>query len=420
MQLREWLSSKNISYWKIRLLIFLSVVGPGIITGSADDDAGGIATYSIAGAHFGYKMLWILIIITIMLYVTQEMGARLGVVTGKGFGDLIRENIGLRFAVVIMMLAFIANFSNVLADVAGIASVADIYSIPRLIFVPIFSLFMWYVIVKGNFKFVQNIFLTSCILFFCYIINGFIARPDIPAMIKGSFVPTLPMDRDYIFTATALIGTTLTVWGQIFIQSFFVDKGIDRKHVKSARMDVLLGAFWTDFIAYFIIISAAATMYVKHIRINTAVDAAIALGPLLGPVAKHLFAWGLLNASLLGACVISLSTAYLISEVLGAERKVNATFKEAPLFYSIIGFCIFASTVLVFIPRFPIIFVLTASQALNTIILPVIFIVILKLINDKSLMGQHTNGPIVNFIAWLTIVSFTAISFLMLYLTFFH
>jgi len=420
MRINEWFSGKKINYWKIRLLIFLSVVGPGIITGSADDDAGGIATYSIAGAHFGYKMLWILIIITIMLYVTQEMGARLGVVTGKGFGDLIRENIGLRFAVIIMALAFLANFSNVLADIAGIASVADIYHFPRIIFVSIFSTFMWYIIVKGNFKIVQNIFLTSCILFFCYVINGFISRPDIPAMIKGSFVPSLPMNRDFIFTATALIGTTLTVWGQIFIQSFFVDKGIDKRHIKSAKLDVLFGAFWTDFIAYFIIISAAATMYVKGIRINSAVDAAIALGPLLGPLAKHLFAWGLLNASLLGACVISLSTAYLISEVLGAERRVNATFREAPLFYSIIGFCIFTSTLLVIIPRFPIIFVLTASQALNTIILPVIFIVILKLINDKTLMGQHTNGPIVNIIAWITIVSFTVISFLMLYLTFFR
>lgn len=419
MRIKEWFSNKKIDYWKIRLLIFLSVVGPGIITGSADDDAGGIATYSIAGAHFGYKMLWILILITVMLYVTQEMGARLGVVTGKGFGDLIRERMGLHFAIIIMVLAFLANFSNVLADVAGIASVADIYSLPRLIFVPIFSIFMWYVIVKGNFKFVQNIFLTSCILFFCYVINGFIARPDIPAMIKGSFVPVLPMNRDFIFTATALIGTTLTVWGQIFIQSFFVDKGIDKRHVKSAKLDVLFGAFWTDFIAYFIIISAAATMYARGIRINTAVDAAIALGPLLGSFAKHLFAWGLLNASLLGACVISLSTAYLISEVLGTERKVNATFKEAPLFYSIIGFCIFASTIIVFIPNFPIIFVLTASQALNTMILPVIFIVILKLINDKSLMGQYTNGPIVNFIAWITIASFTAISCLMLYLMFF-
>lgn len=419
MSIRELFTSKKLSYWKIRLLIFLSVVGPGIITGSADDDAGGIATYSIAGAHFGYKMLWILILITFMLYVTQEMGARLGVVTGKGFGDLIRENMGLKFAVVIMGLAFLANFSNVLADVAGIASVADIYNIPRLIFVPIFSVFMWYVIVKGNFRFVQNIFLTSCILFFCYIINGFIARPDIPAMIKGSFVPVLPMNRDFIFTATALIGTTLTVWGQIFIQSYFVDKGIDKTRVKSAKLDVLFGAFWTDFIAYFIIISAAATMYVRGIRINTALDAAIALGPLLGTFAKHLFAWGLLNASLLGACVISLSTAYLISEVLGAERRVNATFREAPLFYSIIGFCIFTSAVLVFIPRFPIIYILIASQALNTMVLPVIFFVLLRMINDKKLMGQYTNNLFSNAITWITIVSFTAISCMMLYLTFF-
>ncbi|MFA4966949.1 MAG: divalent metal cation transporter [Candidatus Margulisiibacteriota bacterium] len=410
---------KDWKYWRIRLLIFLSVVGPGIITGTADNDAGGVATYSVAGAHFGYRMLWILILITFMLYVTQEMGMRLGVVTGKGLADLIRERFGLRFAVLLIGLVFLANFSNILADVAGIAAVADIYHIPRLIFVPIFSLVVWFVILRGSFNFVQNIFLTSCILFFCYIINGFIARPDIPAMIEGSFVPYLPMNREFIFTATALIGTTLTVWGQFFVQSYFVDKGVDKKHIKSARLDVLFGAFWTDFVAYFIIISCAATLFVKGIRIESAVDAAMSLGPLLGEFAKHLFAWGLLNASLLGVCVITMGTAYAVTEVFGTERKINATFKEAPLFYSIIGVCIFICTLLVLIPNLPMIFILTASQAFNTMVLPFIFFVMLKLINDKKLMGSHTNGPVNNAIAWITIGSFTLISFLMLYLMFF-
>jgi Mn2+/Fe2+ NRAMP family transporter len=407
------------NYWKIRLLVFLSVVGPGIITGTADNDAGGVATYSVAGAHYGYQMLWILILITFMLYVTQEMGMRLGVVTGKGLGDLIRERFGLRFAVLLILLVFVANFSNILADVAGIASVADIYHIPRIIFVPLFATVIWVVILRGSFNFVQNIFLTSCVMFFCYIVNGFIARPDLPAMIRGSFVPTLPMNRDYIFTATALIGTTLTVWGQFFVQSYFVDKGVDKKNIKSARLDIIFGAFWTDFVAYFIIISCAATLYVKGVRINNAVDAARALGPLLGEFAKHLFAWGLLNASLLGVCVITMGTAYAITEVLGTERKVNATFKEAPLFYSIIGFCIFSCTLLVLIPRLPIMVILTASQALNTMILPFIFFVMLKLLNDKKLMGTHVNGTASNLISWVTIVSFMLISFAMLYLTFF-
>ena len=215
-------------YWKMRLLVFLSVLGPGIITGTADNDAGGVATYSIAGAHFGYQMLWILIAITVLLYVTQEMGMRLGVVTGKGLGDLIREQFGLPFAVLLILFVFVVNLANILADVAGIAAVADIYHIPRFMFVPVFSFLIWLVIVKGNFNFVQNIFLTSSVLFFCYIINGFMAHPDIPAMLKGSLVPTLPMNREFIFTATALIGTTLTVWGQFFVQSYFVDKGIDK------------------------------------------------------------------------------------------------------------------------------------------------------------------------------------------------
>ncbi|OGB89196.1 hypothetical protein A2625_02555 [candidate division WOR-1 bacterium RIFCSPHIGHO2_01_FULL_53_15] len=403
----------------LRAVIFFSVVGPGIITGTADNDAGGVATYSVAGAHFGYQMLWILILITFMLYVTQEMGMRLGVVTGKGLGDLIREKFGLRFSILLIGLVFIANYSNILADVAGIALVADIYRIPRLIFVPVFAVIVWTVILRGSFNFVQNIFLTSCILFFGYIINGFIARPDIPAMLHGSFVPTLPMNREFIFTATALIGTTLTVWGQFFVQSYFVDKGVGKKNIRSARLDVAFGAFWTDFVAYFIIISCAATLFVKGIRIENAIDAAQALGPLLGEFAKHLFAWGLLNASLLGVCVISLGTAYAISEVLGTERKVNASFKQAPLFYSIIGFCVFSCTLLVLIPNLPMIFILTASQALNTMVLPFIFFVMLKLINDKKTMGTNVNSPWENVVAWLTIGSFTLISFLMLYLIFF-
>ena len=408
------------TYLRLRLAAFLSVVGPGIITGTADNDAGGIATYSVAGAHFGYQMLWMLIPISIMLYVTQEMGARLGIVTGKGLGDLIRERFGLRSAVIVAVLVFAVNFANVLADVAGIASVADIYRIPRVIFVTIFAIGIWYVLLKGTFNFVQNIFLTSSILFVCYIINGFIAKPDIPAVIRGSLLPSLRIERDFIFTATAMIGTTLTVWGQFFVQSYFVDKEVDKKDLKSARLDIFLGSLWVVFVAFFIFISAAATLYVKGIRIESAADAALALGPLLGPAAKHLFAWGLLNASMLGVSVISLATAYTLTEILGTERKVNASFRDAPLFYCIIGFCIFVSTLVIFFPQIPMIPLLIASQALNTLFLPLIFVVMLKLINDKQLMGPHVNGPIFNFIAWITIGGFTLISLLMLYLTFFQ
>lgn len=411
--------NKKINYWKVRLLMFLAVVGPGIITGTADNDAGGVTTYSVVGANFGYKMLWILVLITVMLYVTQEMGARLGVVTGKGLGDLIREKFSINVAMLLMVLVFFANFSNVLANVVGIASVADIYHIPRILFVPIFVVAVWYIILKGSFSFVQNIFMTSCLLFFCYIINGFMSKPDIPQMISGSIIPSIEMSRDYIFTATALIGTTLTVWGQVFIQSYFVDKGIEKKHMKNARLDVLFGAFWTDFVAYFIIISAAATLFVSGARIETAVDAATALGPALGSFAKHLFAWGLLNASLLGMCVISMSTAYFVAEIIGREGKVSTNFKEAPLFYSIIGGSFFACMLLVFIPNLPMVYIMTASQAVNTFILPAVFFILLKLINDKKLMGSYVNSRTMNIIAWVTIVSFVVISLVMLYLMFF-
>ncbi|MFA4858717.1 MAG: divalent metal cation transporter [Candidatus Margulisiibacteriota bacterium] len=411
---------KHLSFWRVRLLLFFSILGPGIITGTADNDAGGIATYSIAGAHFGYQLLWLLILITFMLYVTQEMGARLGVVTGKGLGDLVRENFGLRLASLLMLLMFVANFANIFADVVGIAAVADIYSLPRMIFVPIMVALIWYIILKGSYNFVHNVFLSSCILFFCYIINGLIARPDVPAMLAGSVIPVVQFNREFIFTATALIGTTLTVWGQFFVQSYFVDKGVEKKDLKNARLDVFLGAFWTDFVAYFIIISAAATLFVNKIRIESATDAARALGPLLGPFAKHLFSWGLLNASMLGVSVIAMGTAYAITEILGTERKVNASFREAPLFYSIIGFCLLASVLLLFIPQLPVMLILTASQALNTVLLPVIFVALIKLLNDKKLMGNYVNNLASNVVAWITVIFFTLISLTMLFLMLFR
>lgn len=419
MNMPKLFSRRRSSLWWTRLIIFLSVIGPGIITGTADNDAGGITTYSVAGAHFGYKMLWILIVITFMLYVTQEMGARLGVVTGKGLGDLIRERLGARTAVILISLVLLVNFTNVLADVSGIAAVADIYHIPRILFVPLFSFTIWYIILKGSFNFVQNIFLTSSILFFCYIINGFIAKPDMGQMIQGSLVPALPLNREYIFTATALIGTTLTVWGQFFIQSYFVDKGITKKNLRTVKLDILFGAFWTDVVAYFIIISTAATLFVYNIRINTATDAAIALEPLLGSFSKHLFAWGLLNASLLGTGVIAMGTAYAVTEVLGTERKMDSSFAEASIFYYVIGALIFISTIAVLVPQLPLVPIMMASQALNTVLLPIIFYVILLMINDKSIMGKYANNRIQNIVSWITIVSFTIISAIMVYLVFF-
>jgi Mn2+/Fe2+ NRAMP family transporter len=419
MPLMRKIFGRKMSPWMIRSLIFFSVIGPGVITGTADNDAGGIATYSVVGAHFGYKMLWILILITFLLYVTQEMGARLGIVTGQGLGDLMREKLGLKLAFNLICLVFLVNFTNVLADMAGVASVADIYHIPRLLFVPLCSFLLWLLIVKGDYKLIQNVFLTSCILFFAYIINGFLARPDLHAMVRGSVVPTLEFSREYMFTATALIGTTLTVWGQFFVQSYFVDKGVAKKHIGDAKLDVAFGALWTDIGSYFMIISAAATLFVHNIRINSAADAAVALEPFLGAFAKHLFAWGLLNASLLGIGVISLATAYAVTEVIGMERKISTTLKDAPLFYAIVGICIFASMFLVFIPHLPMVFIFTASQALNTILLPLIFIIILLFINDKKLMGQHINSVGQNIFAWIAIISFTAISAVMIYLTFF-
>lgn len=325
---------------KMKLLLIFSVIGPGIIAGTADNDAGGITTYSVAGASFGYKMLWILFLITFILALTQEMGARLGLVTGKGLAALIRENFSLRITTFVVFITFMANWANILAEYAGISSVADIYGVPRYIAVPLAGLFIWFVVYKGSFKIVQKVFLTSSLLFFAYIIAGFMAHPDWQAALNGTFVPNVEFTPDFFYTAVALIGTTITAWGQFFVQSYFVDKGVVAEHLKYSRWDVFFGSFWTNFVAFFIVVVTAATLYKSGIHIEDAGHAAIALEPLAGVFAKHLFAWGLLNASLLGLAVVSMTSSYVVTEAFGWEGRVDLK-EESPSFYRLFSFCVF-------------------------------------------------------------------------------
>ncbi len=388
---------------KIKLLLVLSVIGPGIIAGTADNDAGGIATYSVAGASFGYKMLWILFLITFILAITQEMGARLGLVTGKGLAALIRENFGIKITTFVVILTFVTNWANILAEYAGISTVADIYGVPRYVAVPLTAVFTWFVVYKGSFKLVQKVFLTSSLLFLAYIFAGFLAHPDWSLAMHSTFVPQIEWTKEFFYLAVALIGTTITAWGQFFVQSYFVDKGVAAEHLKYSRWDVFFGSFWTNFVAFFIVIATAGTLYKMGIKIEDAGQAAIALEPLAGVFAKHLFAWGLLNASLLGLAIVSMTSSYVVTEAFGWEGRVDLK-KESPVFYKLLGFCIFSTAAAILIPKLPMVSILVGSQMLNTFVLPILLIALLILLNRRSLMGDFKNTLFMNIISVLCIV----------------
>lgn len=393
-----------------KILLISSVVGPGIIAGTADNDAGGIATYSVAGAQFGYHLIWVLFVVTFVLAITQEMGARLGIVSGKGLAALIRENFPFKATFFVILLSFIANWANVLANFSGISAVANIYGIPNWLFVLSSAGLISWLVVSGNFKNIQRVFLTSSALYFAYVFAGFMSHPDWSVALKSIVVPSWIPTRDFLFMAIALIGTTVTIWGQFFIQSYFAEKGVRIQDLKLAKADVYVGSVWTNFVAFFIIVATAGTLYVNGITITDAADAARALEPFAGAMAKHLFAWGLYNASMLGAGVVAISTAYAITEAFGWEGKVNAGFKESASFYKILLFCIFSTALIVLIPNFPVLPVLIASQALNTFVLPVLFFFLLRLLNRKDIMGSHQNGLFLNIAGWFSIVALSILN----------
>lgn len=401
--------TKKKNLWA-KILLISSVVGPGIIAGTADNDAGGIATYSVAGAQFGYHLIWVLFAVTFVLAITQEMGARLGIVSGKGLAALIRENFPFKATFFVVLLSFIANWANVLANFSGISAVASIYGIPNWLFVLSSAGLISWLVVSGNFKNIQRVFLTSSALYFAYVFAGFMSHPDWSVALKSIVVPSWIPTRDFLFMAIALIGTTVTIWGQFFIQSYFAEKGVRIQDLKLARADVYVGSVWTNFVAFFIIVATAGTLYVNGITITDAADAARALEPFAGAMAKHLFAWGLYNASMLGAGVVAISTAYAITEAFGWEGKVNAGFKESASFYKILLFCIFSTALIVLIPNFPVLPVLIASQALNTFVLPVLFFFLLRLLNRKDIMGSHQNGLFLNIAGWFSIVALSILN----------
>jgi NRAMP (natural resistance-associated macrophage protein)-like metal ion transporter len=399
---------KFLRRWKTQILLFLSVVGPGFITANVDNDAGGIFTYSAAGAQFGHMLLWTMIPITIALIVVQEMCARMGAVTGKGLSDLIREEYGLRITFLMMIAILITNFGNVVAEFAGIAGSLELFGVSKYISVPICAVIVWLIVVKGEYKTVEKVFLAASFFYITYILAGVLAKPAwldaLTSTVKPPRLAAFKQDS-YLYMVIGLVGTTIAPWMQFYLQSSVVEKGVTRRQYKASQLDVVVGCVFTDVVAWFIIVSCAATLYVHgHHDIRDAADAAQALRPLAGDYAYILFSLGLFNASLFAASILPLSTAYTVCEGLGFESGVGRKFSEAPAFYWLYTGLIVAGGAVILIPGLPLIKISVLSQVVNGGVLPFVLIFMLLLINKKELMEEHVNTRSFNFIAWTTTV----------------
>jgi NRAMP (natural resistance-associated macrophage protein)-like metal ion transporter len=401
---------------KYRLIAFFAVFGPGFITANVDNDPGGILTYSQAGAKLGYTLLWTLIPTTIALIVVQEMAARMGAVTGKGLADLIREEFGLRATFFTMVILGIADFGNIVAEFAGLATGMSIFHISKYIVVPLGALLVWGVVVRGSYKPVEKILILFSLIYFTYPISAIMAHPDWHQAIKDTFVPVVSKSSEYLILIVGLVGTTITPWMQFYLQASIVEKGIGKRQYAMSRWDVILGCIVTDVIAFFIVVACAATLYVSgNHNITDAAEAAKALAPLAGRWAALLFAVGLVNAALLSAAILPLATAYNICEGLGVESGINKKFSEAPTFYWIYTLLIGGAAALVLIPRLPLIKLILFSQVANGMLLPFVLIFMLKLVNKPELMGNQKNSLFANTIAWGTSVIMILLSAALIY-----
>jgi NRAMP (natural resistance-associated macrophage protein)-like metal ion transporter len=397
-----------------RILPMLAILGPGIISGSVDNDAGGITTYSVAGANFGYSLIWILFITTFCLAITQEIGARMGLVTGKGLASLIREKFGVRWTAFIMLVLLIANLGTIAAEFAGIAASFEIFHVSRWLSVPLIGVLIYVAILKGNFRKLERLFLIASAFYLVYIFSAGLAHPDWLLGIKSLVSPQIHFNKAYLLTMIAVVGTTITPWGQFFIQDYVVDKKLTKDDLGVERIDVFSGSFITNIISFFIIVACAATIFVSGHQITDARDAAMALQPLAGQFASLLFAFGLLNASIFGAALVPVSTAYVVTEAFGLESGLNFSFKEAPEFYGLFAFLLIVGAMLVVLPFIPLLTILFISQAINAVLLLPILVFLFILSNDKKIMGKHANNSFINTILFVTLagISLSSVAYL--------
>ncbi|RCK78768.1 MAG: Manganese transport protein MntH [Candidatus Ozemobacter sibiricus] len=423
MALRTWWRR-----WRIRLLFFLSIFGPGLITATVDNDAGGIATYSLAGAIYGFDLLWTLIPITVLLIVTMEMSARLGAVTGQGLADLLRERFGVKATFWLLVLVFLANFGTVLSEFSGIASAIDICANTlgfggslwwlKYLLIPLITYGLYKIVTEYDYAKIEKVFLVSIFFYLAYPISAWMAGPDWGAAVKALFVPVLRFEAGYIFTMIAVIGTTITPWMQFYLQSTFIEKGITLKYWRTARWDVILGCMTTDIISFFMIVACAVTLCFRPGAppVQTIDEIGKALAPLAGSYAGLLFALGLFNASVFGAAILPLSTSFAICEGMGWERGMNKTYEEAPFFYGIFIALLVLGAGLVLLPGvdFLYLMVMRASQFAQGLILPPFLYYLVKLGDDRQLLGDHANGPWLSRFSWVCVAVLTVLDLVLL------
>ena len=392
-------------------------MGPGIITGFAGNDAGGVTTYTAVGAHYGFEMMWLLLLSTAGLLVIQEMCARMGAVTGKGLSDLIRERFGVRWTIVAMLALLVANGSNIVAEYAGIAASLELFHVQRIVSVPIAAVLIWVLVVFFSYRIVERALFVLVLAYIAYPISAFIVGPPWGEVVRDAVIPTLPVGQAALIAALALVGTTITPYMQFYIQASVVDKGIDKAQYRFERVDVLLGAILTGLNGFFIVVVAGAVLHPAGIHVDSAADAAQALGPLAGQQAQLLFGVGLFGASLLAATIMPLSTSYAICEAFGWESGISKNFREAPVFMGLFTLLVVVGALIVLSPSVPLIPVILVSQNVNGLLLPLILVFILKLAGDRRIMGDNANGRVSQWIGIGTAVGASVLSIALVAIT---
>ncbi|MEI6822145.1 MAG: Nramp family divalent metal transporter [Bacteroidota bacterium] len=403
-----------------RIVIFLAILGPGIITGSVDNDAGGITTYSIAGAIYGYKLIWTLIPAFVVLLVIQEMNARMGIVTGKGLADLIRENAGVKVTFFIFVGLLIADIGNTTTEFAGVAGSMEVFSVSKYISVPIVAFVIWFLVVKGNYKFAERIFLIFSVSLLVYVISALMGHPHWHEIGQSIVHPKMDMDGQSIAMVIGLVGTTIAPWMQFYMQSSVIEKGLKMKNYKYTLWDITIGAVVTVVVAFFIMIACASTLHVNNITINEAKDAALALKPLAGAIASQVFAFGLFIASIFSATILPLATAFYVCEAFGFEAGIDKKWEEAPEFYVLYTAILIISAFIILLPNAPLIQISLWSQILNGMLLPVVLICMILIVNNKKIMGKYVNKPLNNIIGWTATIVLVALSLILIVMPLFH
>jgi NRAMP (natural resistance-associated macrophage protein)-like metal ion transporter len=405
--LRDRISRKNIFR---QFVIFLTILGPGIITGSVDNDAGGITTYSLAGAIYGYGLIWTLIPSFVVLVVIQEMNARMGIVTGKGLADLIRENAGMKVTFFIFLGLLFSGIGNTTTEFAGVAGSMEVFGVSKYISVPVVALMVWILVVKGTYKIAERIFLIFSVSLLTYVVSAIMGKPHWNEIGASIIHPQFAFNSQSMAMVIGLVGTTIAPWMQFYMQSSVIEKGLKMKNYTYTLVDIVVGCVITVVVAFFIIVACASTLHVNGVQINEAKDAALSLKPLAGNIASQVFAFGLFIASIFSATILPLATAFFVCEAFGFETGLDKKWDEAKEFYILYTGILVVSALIIMIPNAPLISISLWSQVINGILLPVVLVSMILLINNKKIMGIHVNKPAGNIIGWSAVVILIGLS----------